>query len=107
MIGGYISDGMNIIVAGSTIIKNALGITGIIILFSSLLTPTITMLVYKFCLELTSALIEPVCEVNLTNFLSKLSSILTLLISVLVVCSMMYLILIAMIMSTSNMVGTV
>lgn len=104
-IGGFLSDSFNIVLAGSVLIKNALGVTGIIILFSSIIVPIISMLCFKFGLELCSGVLEPICDSRLCNYLSELSKLITMLISVIVVCAIMYLIMIASIMSTANLWG--
>lgn len=102
LVGGFLSDTFNIIMASSILIKNAIGLTGLLILFSSLIVPIISMLCFKLGLELTSGLLEPVCDTKLCDLLIKLSKILTFLISIIVICALMFLIMVTIIMSTSN-----
>lgn len=101
-VGGFISDSFNIILGGSILIKNALGLTGLILIFSSLIVPIISILCFKFGLEITSGLLEPICDNFVSEFLVKMSKLLTILISIIIVCGIMYLIITATIMSTAN-----
>ena len=100
--GNFFADSLNIIMASSVLIKNAIGFSGLIILFFSILEPIISILCFKFLLDFSSGLLEPICNKNLCELFTNISKILTMLIITIVVCSIMYLILIATIMSVAN-----
>lgn len=54
VLGGYISDGFDFVKTGSLIIKNAFGIGGIIVLFTMILKPILSYVVYLFVFKILS-----------------------------------------------------
>ncbi|MBQ6922855.1 MAG: stage III sporulation protein AE, partial [Clostridia bacterium] len=56
LVGGLIKDGIDIVTAGSVVIKNALGIAGVVGLFYILLSPLLKIIAFSVLLKLTAAL---------------------------------------------------
>jgi stage III sporulation protein AE len=102
IIGGYISDGMDFIVLGSVLVKNTIGLVGIIVLFLSIVSPIITMVVMKLGLQLCSAILELGGGKKMSSFLGSCSKILVYPIVLILGISFMYVITIALIMCTAN-----
>lgn len=67
IIGGYLKDGFDLMVAGSVLIKNAVGVVGVIALFYVILSPVIHMAVVSLLLKLTAAFSEPLSDSNVSN----------------------------------------
>ena len=103
--GGFITDSFNVITASGILIKNAFGIVGVFILFASAIFTIISLLCFRFGLKITSGLIEPICDNKLPDFLSDLSEIITMLVTVIIICSVMYILIIGVIMATANNLG--
>lgn len=101
-LGGYISDGFDLLLSSSVIIKNAVGITGIILLMMTILAPIIKILIFMFGLKLISAILEPVTDKRISDFLHNISKNLSMLIACILGVSFMYLITIGLIMCTCN-----
>lgn len=57
IVGGYIRDGFDLVVAGSVLIKNAVGITGVFALFFVLLSPIVQIASASVLLRLTSGFV--------------------------------------------------
>lgn len=102
IIGSYISDGMDFIVLGSVLVKNTIGLVGILILFISIISPVITILVIKLALQFSAAILELSGSFRMSNFVSKSSSILIYPIVLIVGIAFMYIITVALIMCTAN-----
>ncbi|MGN0960865.1 MAG: hypothetical protein ACI4PF_01545 [Christensenellales bacterium] len=102
IIGSYISDGMDFLVLGSVLVKNTIGLVGILILFLSIISPIITILVIKLALQLCSAILEMTCSAKMSNFLNTSSKLLVYPIVIILGISFMYIITIALIMCTAN-----
>ncbi len=67
LIGGLFRDGFDIICCGSILIKNAVGIGGIIMLSMIILTPVLKIAVYSLMLKLIAALTETFSEKSISN----------------------------------------
>ena len=102
LVGGYLSDGFNLIMASSILIKNAVGTAGLLLIFLSILSPLITILVFKWSLHLLSGLIEPMIDNKISSFLFQTSKAINMLVaSILCVC-LMYIISIALLLTSGN-----
>ncbi len=102
LIGGFLKDGFDLVVAGSILIKNAIGITCIFALFYMILSPILHMVAFSLLLKLTSALIQPICNTELSDFCTVISKgISYLIVCLLTVGFMMFLTVILMIFSAN------
>lgn len=102
LIGGYISDGMDFIILGSVLVKNTLGLIGVLVLFVTILSPIINMLIFKFTLQLSAGILEVSGESKISSFLNSCSKLIVYPIVILLSVSFMYIITIALIMCTAN-----
>ena len=103
ILGGYLSDGFNIVMASSVLIKNAVGVAGIILLFISILSPVITIIACSLLLKLTAAILEPISENSrIPEFLQQVAKTLNLLIMMILGVAFVYVITIGMILCTAN-----
>ena len=59
MVGGFLSGGLDLVLAGSALIKNALGSYSVFLLFATLLRPVALFVCFQLFLRLCAALTEP------------------------------------------------
>ncbi len=104
IVGGYVSDGLSIIMASSALIKNAIGGVGLLILMFVVISPIINIALYMLSLKFIAGIIEPLGDSKTANFVSSVSKSLSLLIALLVAVSFMYLVLTGLIMCSANLV---
>ncbi len=102
IIGGFISEGFDFIILSSVLIKNAIGVGVLFLIFISILVPVIKIVVFKLGLQLVSAIIEPIGNSRITNFINGCSKILIYPIVILLGVAFMFLLTVALIMSTAN-----
>ena len=102
ILGGYLSDGFNVAMAGSILVKNAVGVSGIILLLSSILSPIVSILSLMLMLKLCSAILEPTTNSNIPNFLHQTSKLLGLILMILLGVAFMYVITVGLILCTAN-----
>ena len=76
IIGGYLSDGLDFIVLSSVLIKNAIGVAGLIIIAITIISPIIELLILKFSLQFLSAILETLGDDRISNLITKCSKIL-------------------------------
>lgn len=102
IIGSYISDGMDFFVLGGVLVKNAVGLVGVLILFVTILSPILTILIYKLAIQLCGGILELCGNTKMGNFLTACSKILLLPIVLILGIAFMYVITICLIMCTAN-----
>lgn len=102
IVGSFLSDTMETVVGCSMVIKNSVGIFGLIALFLITIIPIIKItsliLVYKF----TIVVIEPIANKRIVNCLSDISKSLTLLLATVAIVGIMFFIIITIIIGTGN-----
>ena len=104
IIGGYLADGFSIIMASSVLIKNAIGYSGLIVMFLTIISPVIKIILFKLGLSLVAGIIESVADLRVTNFISSTAKTLSMLSSIILAFSFAYLICSGLIMCTSNFI---
>lgn len=102
ILGSYLSDGVGLILFSTALIKNSIGVSGILVLFSVILSPIIKILLVILLLKLVSSLLEPVSDAKYSNFLFAVSKSLNMLLVSLIAVSFMYVLSLSLIMSCSN-----
>lgn len=104
ILGGYLADGFNVIVASSVLIKNSVGACGLLLIFCTILTPIISIVLFSLLLKLTASVLEPLSDGRIANFLFGVSKNLTMLIVIIIGFSFMFLLLCALVMCSANFV---
>ena len=102
IVGGFLSDGFNYLIASSVLIKNSVGVAGLFILFLSIIYPVLTILAYKWCLQLISSVLEPLMDSKISSFLSGVSKALNVLIASILCVALMFIISTALLITTGN-----
>ncbi len=72
LVGGFLSGGVELVVAGSSLIKNALGSFAVFLLFGTILRPVLLFVVFQLFLRMAAAATEPVGG-KISAFLSRLA----------------------------------
>lgn len=102
VLGSYLSDGISVIIASSVLIKNAVGVAGLMLLFATIFAPILKVVVVILLLKLCSAILEPLCDKQIHDFLYSISKSLNMLTVCLVAVGLMYLISVSILMCCSN-----
>ena len=98
------SDGLDFIVLSSVLIKNAIGVAGLVIIALTVITPIIEIVLLKFSLQFLSAILETIGDNKTSNFINQCSKILLIPVVILIAVSFMYLLVMSLIMVTANVV---
>lgn len=102
IVGGYLSDGLNIILLSSSIIKNALGVASLICVLFIILKPIFTIIAIKLMLSLLSAVLENSAEKKIITFFSNTNKSLNMLIALICSVAMMFIIFMSLCIMTTN-----
>lgn len=101
-VGTYLADGLNLILTSSVLIKNSVGLAGLILLIATIISPISKILILKLGLSLSASILEPICDKKIPTFLTNISKCLSMLIATICVAGFAYLITIGLIMCTGN-----
>ena len=102
IVGGYLSDGFNLIMSSSILIKNAIGVAGLLLLLATVIIPVIKIAIFSLGLKLTSAVIEPLADSRTSNFVYTVSKTMGYLVSTILCISFMYLVAVGLIIISGN-----
>ena len=104
VMGGYLADGMDLILASTVLIKNAVGFVGILLTLSTIITPLIQIALFSLLVKLVSAVLQTMGEVKTSNFLTSISKSITMLSTAIIAVGFMYLLSVGLIMTSANVV---
>lgn len=104
VIGGYLSEGFNVILAGSVLIKNAVGLTAVMILLMTVLPVLIKIIAVSLSLKLAGAITEPFEGGKITSLLNSVSSSVNLLIAVVCGLAFLYFVFLILLIASGNLV---
>lgn len=102
MLGGYISDGMGLVIASSNLIKNVVGASGLFMLLATVISPLLELVLFMLALKLIAGIIEPLGNKQVASFVSMISKSVVLLIVILVGVSFIYFIMLGLVMCSAN-----
>ena len=71
IIGGFLSGGFDLAVAGSVLIKNSLGTMGVFLMIAILFEPIVLLISINLLLRLTAAITQPFGDSRLSDFLAE------------------------------------
>ncbi len=103
VIGGMFSETLDTIMACSLIVKNAVGIVGLVSLVCLIGAPVATLAANQFLLKFSAAAAEPFAEKRSVNLLSAMGKTVQLLTVTLLACTAMAFIFLAVLMGAADM----
>ena len=103
-VGGYLADGFSLIMTSSILIKNAIGYSGLIIMFLTVISPLLKIVLLKLGFSLVAGIIESVADSRVTNFVSSTAKSLSMLSGIILAFSFAYMISVGLIMCSSNVI---
>ncbi len=102
LMGGYLSDGMDIILASTMLIKNSIGLVGALLIISNIISPILEIAILSLFLKLIGAILEPLGNSKTSNFLTEASKSVTIISSSILAIGFMYLLSVGLIMMVAG-----
>lgn len=102
IVGKFLSDSVDAVIGSIGILKNGIGIMGLVVLGLIILLPMIKMAVILLVYNLTAAIIEPIASKNTVRFFEDVSKSLTLILVSTMSLGIMFFITITIIVETGN-----
>lgn len=103
ILGGYLSEGFDIVLAGTVLLKNAVGLAAVIILFVIVLAPVAKILMLSLMMKVAAGIVEPISDSRISNLLYSTSKNLGILISVVLGLSFLVFMLLMLMIYTFNL----
>ncbi len=103
IVGGFLSGGFDLVLAGSALIKNALGSFAVFILFGTLLQPLMLFVAFQLFLRIAAAATEPIGG-KISSFLSRLAGDLGYFIAGLLCIAFLYFITLMLLICSSGVI---
>lgn len=104
IIGGYLSEGLNLIMAGSVLVKNAVGMTAVVLLFISVVPIVFQIIIFSLTLNLAGAILEPLGDSRISSLVTGISKNMTLLVAMVLGIAFLYFIFLILVVCTGNLV---
>ena len=102
ILGGYVSDGFDLLAASLVLVKNAVGLIGVAVLLAVVLFPLTRLAAYILALRLTAAVTEPMGDSRTSSVLAALADNSGLLVTALVGVGFMFFILLMLVIGSFN-----
>ncbi len=102
IVGGFLKDGFDIVLAGSVLIKNALGVVSVFIMLGFIISPVIKIIIFSLLLKFATAIIEIFSPNNYVNYIKTTSKSLTYFNICSLSCSFMFFLNVLLIILTAN-----
>ena len=104
IVGSYMSQGFDLIMASAVLIKNAVGLSGVLLLLGVVLAPIVKIVVFSLALKLAAAVTQPIGDARISSFLTALNKSFGMLVACLLGVAFMYLIILALLIMTGNVI---
>ena len=102
ILGGYVSDGFDLVTASLVLVKNAVGVTGVAVLLAVVLFPLVRLASYILALRLAAAVTEPMGDKRTSEVLAALADNSTLLVTALVGVGFMFFVVLMLVIGSFN-----
>jgi len=101
IVGGLLSDSVNTVIASTTVLKNAMGTAGVIVIILMCAIPLIKMLALMLIYKLTAGIIEPLSDKRVTTMISEAGSAVTFIFLILLTVTIMFILGITIVISVN------
>ena len=102
VVGGMFSDALEAVVGTSLLIKNAVGIAGMVLIAAAMVTPLLKIITLAFIYKLSGALIQPIGDGQMVGCLNDLSKSLFLIFSAVATAGLLFFFSIAIVVGVGN-----
>jgi stage III sporulation protein AE len=102
ILGGYLSDGFDLVLGSLVLIKNAVGFTSVVIMLAAIFSPLIKIAVFILALKLLAAVTEPIADARISKMISGLASNMKLLIASVLGVGFMFFLVVMLAVMTAN-----
>lgn len=103
IVGGYLSDGFDLMMASFVLIKNSLGLISLFALLIMIASPLVNIIVFSLGLKLASGIIEPIGDSQISKMIFDLSKNVNILLAIILGVAFMFVTTITLIIYACNL----
>ena len=101
VVGGFVSDSVDILISSSQLIKNVFGGIGLVVLVGICIIPIIKVLSVIVVYKIAAVVVEPVGEDNMSTFLNDVANLMMIMMACLIAVMIMFFVTVSIITSIS------
>lgn len=102
VVGKILGDAVDTVVGGGIVLKNAIGLVGVIIIIGICIIPIIKLSILTIAYKLLSTLAQPIADVKIVSLLDQIGDVFKILLAILSSISFMLIIGTALVLKISN-----
>lgn len=102
VVGKVLGDAVDTVIGCSAILKNAIGIVGVIVVIAICITPILKLAIITIIYHLTAALFEPIADSKIVSLISQMADTFKILLAIVCSISVMLIIGITLVINISN-----
>lgn len=102
VVGKVLGDAVDTVIGCSAILKNAIGIVGVIVVIAICITPILKLAIITIIYHLTAALCEPIADSKIVSLITQMADTFKILLAILCSISVMLIIGITLVINISN-----
>lgn len=102
VVGKVLGDAVDTVIGCSAILKNAIGIVGVIVVIAICITPILKLAIITIIYHLTAALCEPIADSQIVSLITQMADTFKILLAILCSISVMLIIGITLVINISN-----
>ncbi|MDD2443045.1 MAG: stage III sporulation protein AE [Desulfotomaculaceae bacterium] len=102
VVGGMLSDALEAVISSSLLIKNAVGIAGVVAICTVMLVPLLKIITLAFIYKLAGALIQPIGDGQMVNCLNSLGNSLLLVFAAVATVGLLFFFTITIVVGVGN-----
>lgn len=107
IVGGFMSDAVDTVLGCSLLIKNAIGVVGLIIILIIVTFPMLKILSLIIIYKITAVLIEPISDPKIVNCLNDMSSSLVIVFATVISVAIMFFIAVTAVVGAGNITAMI
>lgn len=101
VVGGFVSDSVDILLSSSQLIKGVFGGMGLVLLVGICLIPVIKILSIIFVYKMSAIVVEPIGEEGISSFLNEVANLMVVMLACIIAITIMFFVTVAIITSIS------
>jgi stage III sporulation protein AE len=102
VVGKILGDAVDTVIGCSNILKNAVGLVGVVVILCICIIPILKLTILSFTYKLTSALCQPIADKNVVELLEQIGDTFKILLAMMVSISVMLMIGITLVIKITN-----
>lgn len=102
VVGGFLSDTLETVISGTRLMKNAVGISGIVVVCAVCAIPILKIGIIQLMLRLTAAIAEPLTDKRVSTMLWEVSETVTTIFGIVIMIAVLFIINICIILAVTS-----